>query len=166
MKAKNLEIERKYLIKMPNLAQICKTYTVVHKKIVQTYLAKSSTNRRIRKTIQNGEASYFFTEKSDITALVRVENEREISELEYLNLLKEADKSLNQIKKDRYVFPYDNKFIEIDIYPFWSDFAIAEVELDDEFAKIKLAPELELVREVTEEKAFRNFSLAKNTDIL
>lgn len=163
---KNLEIEHKYLIKMPDIQKLSSIYSVKSSSITQTYLKASKSNRRVREKIIDGVAVYYFTEKQDITALVRTENERIISKEEYLEFLKSADTNLQQIKKDRHFFEYDSKIIEIDIFPFWYDYALAEVEIENEFEKVNLPPQLEVVREVTDDKAFRNFSLAKNSNIL
>ena len=59
-----------------------------------------------------------------------------------------------------------NNYIELDVYPFWKDYAIVEVELSNESDKVELPMELNVIREVTEEKQFKNHSLAKNTDII
>lgn len=37
-----------------------------------------------------------------------------------------------QIRKDRYCLTYENQYFEIDVYPFWNDKAILEIELSDE----------------------------------
>ncbi|MFI3325418.1 MAG: hypothetical protein R3Y35_04505 [Clostridia bacterium] len=161
-----LEIEHKYLIKMPNIEKLASVYKVKHAQIIQTYLNQSIANRRVRAKTVNEITTYYYTEKKDITALIRTENEKIITKKEYEKYLLQADKSLNQIIKDRYFFEYDGKIIEIDIYPFWNDFAVLEVEVQNEHEKINLPKEAEVVREVTDEKAFRNFSLAKNTDII
>ena len=78
----------------------------------------------------------------------------------------DADTTLHQIRKDRYCFVYENSYIEMDIYPFWSDYAIVEVELTNENEKVVLPADIEVLKEVTEDNLFKNRSLAKNTDII
>jgi hypothetical protein len=90
------------------------------------------------------------------------ETEKKITKDEYLYYLMEADTSLKKIRKDRYCFVYDNSYIEMDIYPFWKDYAIVEVELTNKEELVSLPPEIKVIKEVTEDKRFKNSSLAKN----
>ena len=50
---------------------------------------------------------------------------------------------------------------EIDVYPFWNDKAIAEIELSDENASVEFPPKIKVIKEVTEDEAYKNASLAK-----
>lgn len=161
------EIERKFLISMPNLKELVEKYAVSKVDIIQTYLiGENSAERRIRQRGSDGSYSYYYTEKCVVTDMSRVETEKKISQTEYLNYMMEADTSLKQIRKDRYCFIYENNYVELDIYPFWSDYAIVEVEVTNESDEIKLPPELNVIKEVTADLRFKNYSLAKNTDIL
>ena len=160
------EIERKYLIKMPNIKELGQKYPMTKVNIIQTYLNSSSeVERRVRQRGLNGVYSYYYTEKRG-TGLSRVEVEKKISKEEYLDYLMDADTTLHQIRKDRYCFVYENSYIELDIYPFWDENAIVEVELMDENQEVNLPNELEVIFEVTDNNDFKNKSLAKNVNIL
>ena len=160
------EIERKYLIKMPNIKELGQKYPMTKVNIIQTYLNSSSeVERRVRQRGLNGVYSYYYTEKRG-TGLSRVEVEKKISKEEYLDYLMDADTTLHQIRKDRYCFVYENSYIELDIYPFWNENAIVEVELMDENQEVNLPNELEVIFEVTDNNDFKNKSLAKNVNIL
>lgn len=157
------EVERKFLIKMPTSEQIKALGCVSKANIIQTYLKKEGNvaERRIR---QRGDKkngfTFYYTEKTDVSSGVRIEDERKITPDEYLQLLTEADTSLHQISKVRHCFVYDKKYFEMDIYPFSTDYAIVEIELNDineEFAM----PPLEFVKEVTDDIRFRNSALAE-----
>ena len=50
---------------------------------------------------------------------------------------------------------------EIDVYPFWNDRAIMEIELDYEGQEIVFPPEIQIIAEVTADKRYTNSSLAK-----
>ena len=50
---------------------------------------------------------------------------------------------------------------EIDVYPFWKDRAIMEIELDDEGQEIVFPPEIQIIAEVTTDRRYTNSSLAK-----
>ena len=54
-----------------------------------------------------------------------------------------------------------NQYFEIDVYPFWNDKAIIEIEQCGETNEI-IFPDFVNVRfEVTEEEAYKNVTLAK-----
>lgn len=84
-----------------------------------------------------------------------------MSQEEYLRLLMEADTSKRQIRKTRYCLTYKNQYFEIDVYPFWNDKAIAEIELRDENAKIVFPKQIKVIREVTDDDSFKNASLSQ-----
>ncbi len=163
-----VEIERKYLIKMPNIDELSEKYILLKQiKINQTYLVRleKEIERRIRREEIKNEVFFFYTEKSG-KGIKRKEEEKEISFDLYSELMKEKDINLNEIVKNRYVYDYKGHKFEIDIYPFWSDYAVFEVELNSEDENIDMLPDLKIVREVTEDKRFKNNSLAENTNII
>jgi CYTH domain-containing protein len=55
---------------------------------------------------------------------------------------------------------YENQYFEIDIYPFWNDKAILEIELSDENTEIKFPKEINVIKEVTDDESYKNASLA------
>lgn len=154
------EIERKYLIAFPDIEMLEK---LSFRKIemVQTYImSPDGKNIRIRSCFENGKHTYIKTVKKTITALKRLETEGEIMEDEYTRLLK-GDTPKKQLTKTRYCLNYENQCFEIDIYPFWTDKAIMEIELSAEDDKIIFPDCIKIIKEVSEEKNYRNFSLAK-----
>lgn len=60
---------------------------------------------------------------------------------------------------------YQNKYLEIDIYPFWKDKAILEIELSDEKEQFKLPPQINIIKEVTDDIYYKNSSIASNKKI-
>ena len=42
---------------------------------------------------------------------------------------------------------YEGKEFEIDVYPFWQDRAVMEIELADEAETVALPPEIEIIKE-------------------
>lgn len=89
-----------------------------------------------------------------------MEIERRLSKDEYLRLLMDADTSKRQIRKTRYCLTYENQYFEIDVYPFWQDKAIAEIELSNENTKIVFPKQINVIKEVTEDEGYKNASLA------
>ena len=51
---------------------------------------------------------------------------------------------------------YENQYFEIDIYPFWNDKAIVEIELSDENTQIAFPPFLKVIKEVTDDNNYKN----------
>jgi len=158
------EIERKFLIKKPTIEEIEKLGYISKTNIIQTYLycEGNDIERRIRQrgTKEDG-FSFYYTEKSDIGYGIRIENENKISPEEYISYLAEADTTLHQISKVRYCFIYDNKYFEMDLYPFSSEYAIVEIELNDINEEFEFPP-LRLIKEVTDDKRYKNNYLAKS----
>lgn len=161
------EVERKFLIKKPTSEDIEKLGCISKTNIIQTYLVgdESNAERRVRQrgTKEDG-FSFYYTEKMDVASGIRVEKERKITSREYLQLLTEADTSLHQISKTRYCFIYENQYFEMDIYPFSDEYAVVEIELNDINDEIKFPP-LTVVKEVTDDKNYKNYALAKTLSL-
>ena len=156
------EIERKFLIEYPDLKWLASMPNCRRVEIIQTYLkSEKGEEIRVRQRGADGHYVYFETTKRKISDVKRVEIERRLSESEYLSLLMEADTTRRQIRKDRYCLTYDGQYFEIDVYPFWKDRAIAEIELSDEKTAIRFPEEIRVIREVTGDDAYKNASLAK-----
>ena len=161
MNQNGYEIERKYLIRRPAeswLEENCES-----SEIVQTYLKSVEPGRseRVRRRAGEGGVVYTHTVKRRITDLRREEQEREIDEAEYRTLLQRADPERRVIEKRRYVLTHGGKEFEIDVYPFWQDKAVMEIELTDETEAVTLPPEIESIRDVTADRRYTNASLAK-----
>lgn len=156
-----LEIERKFLIEYPDIEWLEAQPNCKRVEIIQTYLqSKEGEERRVRQRGDGAHFLYFLTEKRKISEFKRVETERKISKDEYLSLLLEAATDKRQIRKTRYCLLYDNAYFEIDVYPFWKDKAIVEIELSDENAEICLPKEFKLIKEVTDDASYKNAALA------
>ena len=144
-----LEIERKFLIEYPNLSLLETKYNANKAQIVQTYLRNTENNEmRIRQRGEDGDYVYTKTVKTFVSDKKRIEQECKITKEEYLNLLMNADPTKKQIIKTRYCLVYENQYFEIDVYPFWSNQAILEIELVDEDEKINIPEEFEIIKEV------------------
>ena len=156
------EIERKFLIEMPDINKI-NNPTLKKLEIIQTYLKTTSpdTEIRIRQRGYNGDYVYTKTEKKKITGIKRIEIEKRISKDEYLNLLMDADTNIKQLRKTRYCFVYNNQYFELDIYPFWKDKAILEIELKNESDAIQIPEYITIIKEVTDDDSYKNINLTK-----
>ena len=155
------EIERKFLIEYPDIKWLESHPSCQRIEIIQTYLnSPSGEEVRVRQRGIDGNYIYFQTTKRVVSGLKRVEIEKRLSQAEYLKLLMDADTTRRQIRKTRYCLTYENQYFEIDVYPFWDDKAIAEIELSDENAVIAFPDEIRVIKEVTDDEASKIASLA------
>lgn len=154
-----LEIERKFLVAYPDKAMLQSLPGCLTLEIVQTYLEGGSS--RVRKSQSAGGCIYTHTRKQKISELTRLESEREISSEEYAEYLKSADPAYRPIEKTRLCIPCEGHVFEIDIYPFWQDKAVAEVELKDEDEDVILPDWLDIIKEVTYDPSYKNAALAR-----
>ena len=98
------EIERKFLVKDDSVKLLFE-----YELIEQSYIGFNPTSR-----IRKSGAKYYYTEKSSGT-LIRKENEQEINEDKYFELLKY--KVGKTIRKNRYKIPLNDGLVaELDIY--------------------------------------------------
>ncbi len=157
--AKELEIERKFLVVLPDLNRLDVKRKI---EIMQTYLKRGSNDsqRRVRKIIENGSVFYTYTEKVFVSPVVREENESEITADEYVRLLEQSDKSCAPVEKIRYCFNYSDQLFELDVYPFSNDYAIMELELDFPEQKIYFPECVNVLKDVSDDKRYSNASLA------
>ena len=153
-----LEIERKFLVKMPDLKKLNLIKLV---DIRQTYLSdgEKGSQRRVRKISCGNKVSMTYTEKNFLSPVVREETERTINSDEYNLLLKDA-KNTAPVEKKRAVFLYENQKFELDIYPFSQKYAILELELENPEQKIYFPSYVNVVKEVTGDRNYSNITLA------
>ena len=157
----NLEIEYKYLIRYPDIAVLDSQPGSKKAEIVQTYLlSESGVTARVRSWTENGTTRFFKTEKKRISRMTAEEKETQISEEEYLLLLKKADPARKPIAKIRYRIPYASHLLEIDIYPFWKKQAVLEIEISHEGEAVDIPSYLSVIRDVSGEREYKNQSLA------
>ena len=155
------EIERKYLIEYPDV-NLLEKHAESKSDIAQTYLkTDDGFTSRVRKRTESGVTKYIFTEKKRVTDVKCIENEHVIGIEEYKKLLKLADPERRTVEKIRYCIPCGGRAVEVDLYPFWHDRAIAEVELEDENEEVTLPDFIKVIRDVTAEKAYKNYAIAK-----
>lgn len=155
-----IETERKFLIRMPDLHILSEFNEVKIMNMEQTYLLCDTGNSRVRRIRENGLDRYIKTVKKRISSLSCYEDEREISYEQYVVALKNADPGKKTIVKTRYAFPYGNHTIEIDVYPFWDDRAILEIELSGEDERFEIPDIIDVIKEVSEDSRYKNTNLA------
>jgi len=169
-----LEKERKFLIKLPSswadLAELFDSIVNIQR-ISQTYLVphKGEQAVRIRETIEGmkGKTKTFFefNQKKPVETGVHQEKEHKISEEEYHKLLVDADPQKCEVQKTRFLFKWHEQLFELDVFKgHLKGLAILELEMKDIDDTIELPKFLKVIKEVTDDREYSNYSLA-NKDL-
>lgn len=157
-----LEIERKFVIAMPDTDAIRRLDGYSVSNIEQTYLASAPTvTHRVRSRRYGDIVVYTETKKTRIDKMSALEEEREISEDEYRVLLKSVMPGTVTLTKTRHTFPWQGRTVEIDVYPEWVRSCILEVELDSREAELTLPDFISVIREVTGDKSYSNAAMSR-----
>ena len=156
------ECERKFLVSYPDLASLDASPFAAKSCIVQTYLlSEANVTERVRRRERNGEVLYTHTVKRRIDRLTSEELETQIDVSQYQDLLRRADPAKMPIEKTRYCILFHGHYFELDVYPFWSDRAIVELELAERSEEaLCFPPQFRLIREVTDDVRYKNVRLA------
>lgn len=158
----SIETERRFFIEYPNAEELLSHDGAFSADITQIYLTTDDPcmTARVRRMVRGDSTHFFKTVKTRISSCAAIEDEREISEADFNSALANADPSRRAIEKTRITVPYRKHNCEIDIYPFWHDRAVMEIELSSEKEQISLPPFVSVIREITGESAYSNHSLS------
>ena len=158
-----LEIERKFLIKPLRLP----LPGVLQQKVVitQAYAKEKGIPGliRVRKRVHRGDPTYFATRKKKLSDTVYREDERLIDVATYEKLLARKVGGTGMIQKDRHCFVYRDQYFELDVFKgAHKGLFLLEIELLEEGSPVELPPFLRIIREVTNDPAYKNGTLAKS----
>ncbi|MBR3149888.1 MAG: hypothetical protein IKF64_06935 [Eubacterium sp.] len=156
-----IELEKKFLIEYPDLQSLAK-YNPIKYEIEQIYLISDVGSHRIRRRTHFGIDTYFETLKVRINGSKCHEYEDVITLEEYEARKLIADPDKHPIFKDRYVFAYGDKVLELDVFPFWDDKAFLEIELESEEDDYSIPPEITVIEDVSDDPKYKNNYLARN----
>ena len=162
-----MQERHKYLIAMPDLNALCQTYSCAAIDMMQTYLVETQprVERRIRQQRNGTDYLYFYTEKRFREDGTKWETEKPISQKKYIQYLMEGDMGLHAVHKTKYRFSHQGQQLELDVYPFCADKAILRVALPDDGKELILPPEIQVLREVTDDPAYKNRALARSQQL-
>ena len=156
-----MEIERKYLIRMPEIG-LLDGLCAEKWDITQAYLlAAAGATERVRRIRDREGERYFHTVKRRISALSCMEDEEEITREAYQDFLLRRDPARRAIEKTRFRIPYEAHLLEFDVYPFWQEAVVLEIELTGEDDSAAYPAWVEVLADVTADLRFKNVSLAK-----
>ncbi|MBQ7500178.1 MAG: AAA family ATPase [Clostridia bacterium] len=156
------EINKRFIIRKPDIAALEAIPGCCRVDIAQSYLVSTDPNTtiRVRQRGLNGTYSYTKTVKRKLHGGGFFSTEIRITKEEYRDMTFNADPILRPIMKNRYCLVKDNIGYKIDVYPFWSDYAILEAEMDPDDELI-LPDFVEIVSDITGDQRFYNHSLAR-----
>ena len=157
------QLERKFLIESVDEGALA-AYEPLEQIITQNYLKERAkgTERRTRKVVSDNAISYFYSEKRPISPIERIENERLLSEKEYIRKNAEVDPEFGSVSKRRLCFRYNDRYCTIDTYPADADCVILDVQLSDKDEQIDLPPEIRVIKEVTGDPNYQGNMISKS----
>jgi CYTH domain-containing protein len=151
MQQSPVEVERKWLVQdLPDLAN--------HegKEVIQGYIAIAADGTEVR--LRQTEGKFFQTVKSE-GGLIRDEIEIKLTQDQFEALWRAT--AGRRLKKTRYTWHWAGQTVEIDVYHgFLAGLMVAEVEFPSAHASARFAPPPWCGMEVTEDKRYKNASLA------
>ena len=158
-----VEIERKYVIEMPDTEMLKGLGGYSVSEIDQTYLSSSpAVTHRVRSRRYPDRTVYTETKKMRIDSMSSFEDEKEIERDEYERLLLQIAPDTSTIRKVRHTFIYSGRVFEIDVYPNWSRSCVLEVELESRESSIDMPPFIRIISDVTGDKKYSNASMARS----
>ena len=160
--AVGIETERKFIIRIPELSLLEAQPDYTQSEIVQTYFdAEQGLTHRVRKRTGKVGTIYTETKKRRVSRMSAVEDEVVLSEEEYLERLSTHSILGAPLHKTRHTFTFGAHTFEVDMYPFWREHAVMEVEFSREDEEFPLPPFIKIVKEVSGIKGYSNFAMAQ-----
>ena len=157
-----IEVERKYIVKKPEISILESQPEYTKSEILQIYLdSEEGITHRIRKRVFQDRTEYTETTKKRIDQISSEENEWEISKEEFDFLARKIKADTSKINKTRHTFTYCGQIFEIDVYPQWKNTAIMETELCDPLKEVAMPCFIVIVGEVSGDKSYSNAGMAK-----
>ncbi len=157
-----VEIERKYVIRMPDIDELKRQDGYSVSKIEQTYLdSEPAVTHRVRKRVYKDKIVYTETKKVRIDEISSFEDERGIDEAEYLCLLQKIKSGTRTLTKVRHTFAFSGQMFEVDIYPEWTHSCIMETELETRDTSVDMPLFISMIKDVTGERKYSNAAMSR-----
>jgi CYTH domain-containing protein len=157
----SVEIERKFIIEMPDISALRTAPDHTESRITQIYLeSETGVTHRVRLREYADVTVATETKKIRIDSMSAVEDEREITLAEFEEKSREIARGTRPVCKTRHTLRHGAYVIEIDVYPEWQSTAILEVELPTRETRVELPPYIRVIREVTGDRKYSNASLS------
>ena len=117
---------------------------------------------RVRRREYSDRVIYTHTKKRRVSDMSHEEYEDEITAEEYGALLTRKCADTATLYKTRYLLTYMGQTFELDVYTFWQNIAVMELEVGKESDTVTLPPDIDVIREVTGERRFTNAALSRS----
>ena len=135
-------------------------YSNVH--IEQYYLTSpNGVERRIRRRVRNGNELFSYSEAKYLSTNERIKSDKVLSSRQYYDYKPEIDKNLKSINKERHSFINNNKFYKLDIFDFDQNKGLLSAQVG-EGESIELPSYIKVIKEVTNDKTYKNYYLAQS----
>ena len=158
-----VEIERKYIIKMPDVSLLMTKDEYTKSDIMQIYITSlPGETHRVRKRAYADNVRFFETRKIRIDNISSTEIEGEITEERFSELSKNILDGTLPIVKTRHTFLYDSHTFEIDIYPNWTSTAVMEIELNGREEQVEIPEFISIIKDVTGDKKYSNAAMSRS----
>ena len=151
-------VEKKYLISMPDVDQLMKNKQCRKVHVKQHYIIDETRQEKEKIVLrrENNKNFYYKVVKKN-----KVKYSNSITADKYINKLEDETKKFYHIHKDRYYYIFDSRCIKIDVFPFWKDKAILEVDILNDRENIKFPKFVNIIEDVTDNEAYKNYYLAE-----
>lgn len=151
-------VEKKYLISMPDVEQLMKNKQCRKVHVKQHYIIDETRQEKEKIVLrrENNKNFYYKVVKKN-----KVKYSNSITADKYINKLEDENKKFYHIHKDRYYYIFDSRCIKIDVFPFWKDKAILEVDVLNNRENIKFPKFVHIIEDVTDNEAYKNYYLAE-----
>jgi len=159
-----IEKEDKFLVDASEPVVIPVKFT--ESTITQDYLVPPDLREEYRVRAREGGdgTSYYFTRKRYVAPGDRIEIERLVTRREYASLIQLKDYRMRTIRKRRLCFFWKSQFFELDYFEEPAGekgLVLLEAERTDRTPALDLPPFIRIVRNVTGEKHYSNYEIAK-----
>ena len=150
-------IEKKYLIRIPDISYLDKLGGCSKIKMTLTYLNGSSQQCDIKLLLRDEDGKKFYQK------IIKGNNQKStisLSAEEYIDELDNKMLDRNPIIKYRYSFIYHSVYYKIDIFED-KDFSILEVDLLSNHETVHFPSFIEVLKDVSEDPNYKNYNLSK-----
>lgn len=150
-------IEKKYLIRIPDISYLDKLGGCSKVKMTLTYLNGSSEQSDIKLLLRDEDGKKFYQK------IIKGNNKKSTISLsadEYIDELDNKMLDRNPIIKYRYSFIYHSVYYKIDVFED-KDFSILEVDLLGSHEIVHFPSFIEILKDVSDDPNYKNYNLSK-----
>ena len=157
-----IEIERKYIIRTPDMTILAAQPEYTRSDIIQIYIqSEPGVTHRVRRRRYQDRVEYIENKKIRIDSISSTEIETEIDECRFDELAQGILEGTRPVLKTRHTFRLEGQVFEIDVYPEWGATAIMETELHSREERAEIPPFIEVIKEVTGDRSYSNASMSR-----